>query len=156
MLSLFVEQFHPLVVWYVIFAGAPWWYLVYGICGVHMLSSQVLHGGNDSLCMLAGSHLLISECHHHRHLHHQHHHHWHHRQNVHHDHCCYFFADQSSSENKRLKVFPTASHHLILEVSTCLKCWWEWGFSQFNLKVGGTRRGCQKPFTESFRKGGSF
>jgi len=42
----------------------------------------VLHGGNDSLCMLAGSHLLIN---------------------------------QSSSENKRLKVFPTANHHLILE-----------------------------------------
>jgi len=42
----------------------------------------VLHGGNDSLCMLAGSHLLIN---------------------------------QSSSENKRLKVFPTASHHLIIE-----------------------------------------
>ena len=25
-------------------------------------------------------------------------------------------SDQASSENKRLKVFPTASHHLLLEV----------------------------------------
>ena len=31
---------------------------------------------------------------------------------------CVLFADQSSSENKRLRVFPTASHHLILEVKT--------------------------------------
>ena len=104
---------------------------VYPIVTNGILSAQVLHGGNDSLCMLAGSHLLISERH----------------QSSTSSRPLsssspssqslitdvikmfitivvvinyYFFADQSSSENKRLKVFPTASHHLILEVSKSL------------------------------------
>ena len=57
----------------------------------------ILHGDNDSLCQPAGSHLLAR---------------WVtlHSTNI------YYILREASSKDKKIKTYPGASHHLILEV----------------------------------------